>query len=1179
MTVKTTEREVAGWLSEQINEIIEGGGFPFNESTIETGLPGQSTRFPDIVLWISRQNNDAFAFLELKAPGLKEDTGRLIEVAERLKVNHAITWNFAEAVLFHIDRVIESKKRYATHVITDLEEWKRADIRILLKKHIERFLGDLIDLHRHGHLHKFPVDKYFFISLLNDATERLHGHFLEHLIVARKDKSLGRLIREFQVRQGIPDGFGREVDRLLARQWAYGFVTRIVFYLTLRRFHPTLPDIIAESKNTGSINKLVLSAFEAARRIDWQAVFESTDPISLVGVPNECGPVLSDLLVKLGEFSFEELKVDVIGEIFESLIPETKKKELGQYFTREDLVDLILGFVIQDPNGYYCDPTCGSGTFLTRAYSRLKWLSGYRKRHPELLTQLWGFDVARFPAELATINLFRLDMANYANFPRIDVQDFFDLSVGNILKFPPAHLEPGKVRKEEVAIPLFNGLFGNFPFIRQEQIEKSIPGYKNAVAKSIAFDWFREYRDIFEIPKSNGAEYNAIIEYPEEKLRNYLTENVTIGNISVKLSGQADIYAYLYLHAARFLPDGGRMAFITSNSYLDVRYGYHLKRFFAEKFKIIAVVASWAEPWFDFASINTVCTVLERCDNQNDRQNNITKFVKLKKKLEDLIPFPQLEWEEDKRWHRIDSIVRHIESADVLHKKSQQKEITQSIAGIEDDNFQIRLVPQKFLLSDLDNHKASSKWGLFLRAPKVYFELHRELKDYVLPLGQLGEIRPGIKTGVNDFFYLYPRIVRNRPQNALPLRNESGWEGEIETRFLVPVIKSPKESPGISVKPTTLKTLLFVCGLSKAQLKKCGYRGALKYIEWGESRKTTDGINWPNVPSVSGREFWWKLPDRQPHPILMQMVNNDRYLIFLNKNKVYVDHNLFEFLPKSKPVELMCALMNSSIVALSREVVSRVNLGDGATKTEGVDWQNCVLGINPEKVSKRDARSIIRLFRKLQQRPVLPIEQEAKKRDRREFDKAILSALHLDPNEYLDEIYKSLCSLVRERLLLPKMRKKVKKNKIDLSIEEVKRAVESELLPNGLRPFPESFIPAESRYQFIEKDIGSEPVSIGHHFFGTYEIVNPHGEKVAEANSQNEALYMVSARKPHETIIKVPKNHIVTAQAVKKYEKYIKAIFEKLAGRAYAGTGNRDIAAKIARQILIENGYNDTFDL
>jgi hypothetical protein len=41
----------------------------------------------------------------------------------------------------------------------------------------------------------------------------------------------------------------------------------------------------------------------------------------------------------------------------EGLIPEDERHALGQYFTREDLVDFIIGFVVHDDNAYYIDPT------------------------------------------------------------------------------------------------------------------------------------------------------------------------------------------------------------------------------------------------------------------------------------------------------------------------------------------------------------------------------------------------------------------------------------------------------------------------------------------------------------------------------------------------------------------------------------------------------------------------------------------------------------------------------------------------------------------------------------------------------------------------------------------------------------------------------------------------------
>jgi type I restriction enzyme M protein len=106
--------------------------------------------------------------------------------------------------------------------------------------------------------------------------------------------------------------------------------------------------------------------------------------------------------------------------VFERLIPPEERHGLGQYFTSELLCDLTTAFCVRSVNDNVCDPTCGTGTFLLSAYSRLRWLG--TRDHSTLLSRLWGIDIAPFPAELAVINLFRQDLAATSNFPRIACQ-------------------------------------------------------------------------------------------------------------------------------------------------------------------------------------------------------------------------------------------------------------------------------------------------------------------------------------------------------------------------------------------------------------------------------------------------------------------------------------------------------------------------------------------------------------------------------------------------------------------------------------------------------------------------------------------------------------------------------------------------------------------------------------
>jgi hypothetical protein len=256
-------------------------------------------------------------------------------------------------------------------------------------------------------------------------------------------------------------------------------------------------------------------------------------------------------------------------------------------------------------------------------------------------------DIAHFPAELATINLFRQNLSDYANFPRIIVRDFFDVKTGDTFDFPPpkADLSSGFTKVND-PIPSFDAAVGNFPFIRQELIEKSVPHYKDKLEKVIKDDWLAEYRDAFDIKEQDWLAYKAALaagRHPDS-------------SAELNLSGQADIYAYLYFHAGRFVKEDGRMGFITSNSWLDVAYGYELQKYMVNNFKIVAILESRCEPWFEDAAVNTVATILERCSDKAERDNHIVKFVKVKKKLAELIPW-DIKLDALNRWQGLDGLI------------------------------------------------------------------------------------------------------------------------------------------------------------------------------------------------------------------------------------------------------------------------------------------------------------------------------------------------------------------------------------------------------------------------------------------------------------------------------------------------------------------------------------------
>jgi type I restriction enzyme M protein len=93
------------------------------------------------------------------------------------------------------------------------------------------------------------------------------------------------------------------------------------------------------------------------------------------------------------------------------------------------------------------------------------------------------------------------------------------------------------------------------------------------------------------------------------------------------------------------------MGIVTSNAWLDVNYGFALQRFFCDRFKIIAIMDSRCEPWFTEAFVNTVVTIVERCDNAVERDRHLVKFVKVEKLLSEPTPGdPKVDGEV--RWKR-----------------------------------------------------------------------------------------------------------------------------------------------------------------------------------------------------------------------------------------------------------------------------------------------------------------------------------------------------------------------------------------------------------------------------------------------------------------------------------------------------------------------------------------------
>ncbi|MCX5718069.1 MAG: N-6 DNA methylase, partial [Nitrospirae bacterium] len=1055
--------QVTSWL----NEFLKAGSYPFEVASSDPSVKVESkkTKFPDVQIWLNRKANQGFCGWELKTPTTAVDDHELLsnaaEKARAMLADYFVTWNMRDAVIWRtplwteeVSRIHRLKTYPPISQVSSPDDLWVVFKQELLKAKAKEILNDLATLQREGHLHLIEVDSVFFVHKLSEAVKTLWPHIHKSLISEiGKSHNFKEGLFDWAVKQGISTyEAGEPFFEVVSRQLVYRLLGKLLFYLTLRRFRTDVPKLDLHGVNPSKISEKLNEYFEIARQIDYQAVFEEDFP-DKVPFPSTGIEPLTNLLDDLNRYNFSHMPQDVVGNVFEKLIPPEERHALGQYFTNENLVDMITAFCIRSKSDKVLDPTCGTGTFLIRAYDRLR--NSGEKDHKKLLSQIWGIDVAHFPAELATINLYKQNIEDYANFPRVISKDFFEIKPNDTFKFPPPKPSGGADFMIDEKIPLFDGIVGNFPYIRQELIEKRIKGYKNTLIKVLTQGWRQDYPELFE----DGE---------------------------LKLSGQADIYAYLFFHTAQHLKNAGRMGIVTSNSWLDVAYGYEMQKFFLKNFKIVAIIESRCEPWFEDAAVNTVVTVLERCKDQTQRDDNNVKFVKIKKRLKELMPWDiKLPMQ---RWLGLDKLIHSIEKAGSEHYKLKGTKFINNLKGHatnEDDNFRIRILRQGELLEQVEEARKTVKWGQYLRAPEIYFEILERCKDKIVLLEEVAEVSFGIKTGINEFFHLTDEKVTH-------------WG--IEKEFLLPLVTSSKEIESIEIDPKKIEFSVLYCNLDKKELRKAKKTGVLSYIEWGEKQKTKggrghkkEGIPFPEVPSVQGRIFWYGIGERKLGHFVVNRFISERFYFPVNKSQSLIGDIAFEGMFRNKKEVLInSALLNSSITFLGVELLGRLNLGEGLLTFYGPDI-NSLLVPNVEKIATKQKEKILKAFNTFFTRPIKPIFEEVKMKDRQALDSAVLEALGLDPKKYLKPLYDGLTEMVRERIDLAKSRKKVKQAKVQKDIEKLKEQVIEEIIPDGVKKFPEEFVDSKHLKDAREISVPGETLKLGSYFIGQQEVISDSG--------------------------------------------------------------------------------------
>ena len=966
LDIKRNERDWAGQLISWIKSAIDKKTTVFQDATNDTGVKMKSgrTKFPDILLFVDKTSGVIFNGWELKFPDTAvDDTVMLenaLEKAHKLHSDSFVTWNGAEAIIWHIDDeeyTLDSLSKLKVYpkvsTINSREDLadpvKFAQHEPLLKERTEEILHDLDSLYRNGALKPALDISKNIISAVREASTIIIPQFQEAIILEKGSKrSFREEFNKWKIYESstlkILESSSRKKanvipEQVLAKFTFYNLIGKIIFYLTLcENLSGELEPITLDDSK--SAKDLLNGYFDEAKKIDYQAIFRPyfTDSIEYSDLTDKA---IYALLEVLAAFDFKVLPTEVIGHILEKLVPDDEKQKFGQYFTNEVLANLVAFPVVKTNKDVLFDPTCGTGTFLSSFYDILRALG--TKEHGELLKQIWGNDVSHFPAILSVINLYKQDVVATDNFPRVMRNDFFNLEVGEKVVFPDSHDHNKHI---DVPIPTFDGIASNFPFIQQEDIPND---------KLSAF-----FREQFQ------SEQQAFLK-----------------DDTFKINERSDYFTYCIYNADRFLKPDGCLSAITSNAWLGKEYGFQFKKFLLDNFHIRYVVKSNAEHWFKDSQVSTIYFVLDKTQSSEP-----TKFITLNRKLSELFVAES----KDEQIHQIEDFYSDIDNCCDSHNGLWEKDnFFADLYKRKDGSLFVCLVSKECLLDSLEN---KTNWGQFFLSTNLFASFENCLTQYY---PSIVKVFRGERTGWNPMFVIKDRDIKS---------------SRIDEKYLVPYVKSSSELQQIEFDDN-YKFRTFVCQDEENAIDK----GTKSWIDKFVNALNKNGSQTISEACAGHHPYWYSLNPQKTH-IITAINPYERFFFTFAKEPFVVDQRLIAMqVQDGYDVELIAALLNSVITFLILEMrgTSR-NLG---ALDLNADFLKQLKMLNPNLLSKKEVDEIISTFRPIKNRTINSVMEEVTRTDRRNFDATILRYFGLD-EKLLENLYNILISAVNDRISMSK---------------------------------------------------------------------------------------------------------------------------------------------------------------
>lgn len=599
---------------------------------------------PFLLLYSGRPEQTRFYRLRQMADGTMLDAAAYEELPEiwewsRIRDAH-VKGEFAEEVvdrkrlleilLYHLDAVETDMQAPVTHAVeivagaeppemlTEFGNWlvgheeARRQVSLLYQRKIAELPGsatrkqiteEMVTQAALNH-----INKVFFLNLCEDRNlDGFYRIMREFLPTSRADATateaavfLGLLRRKIRDSSGSWD---IEEERS---------------YRELRsRLAPQIGASVIEQNNWW---ELIRVAFDIAGE-RFPLVYRE-DPYDYFRAETE---TLADLVYDLSTKSFKGLTNRHVGDIYQGLLSSRQQTDegrggrrrqqakLGAFYTPKADVDYMVSKLGLERDSRVLDPCMGSGHFLEGIYENLR--SKYEEAgfardeaHAAIIrNQIHGGDIDTFATALAAIRIFLLDEKSTEAAHNLYVHDMLlhtperpasELFSGDALEsrgttgpdsVTRGELDPETDQPAKVDEISFDAVVGNPPY------GAKVPAYKKDF-----------YRQLY------GATDTAI-------------EKGSRG------TGDGDSYAMFFASGIERLREGGRLSFITSDSFRSLTTHKELRRLILDRCKIVEILLTNTDHFegvsFKFAGM--AITTLEKCSDADARANNEMRLVDL----------------------------------------------------------------------------------------------------------------------------------------------------------------------------------------------------------------------------------------------------------------------------------------------------------------------------------------------------------------------------------------------------------------------------------------------------------------------------------------------------------------------------------------------------------------------